>query len=222
MALRRAIQITSCIILGLAACTPNAGVGMLDPGCQAPCWHGIAPGTTTIEDALEIIPQIPGVSARSIAVRDEGGGREYVHWIMTSGGTDFFVELTTAEGRVSAILLSLEGNVSLKDLFLAYREPEVAGGFYGGGEGHWRRVFLLFDQGMAAVLGDEGWPTSNTWRLRPSNGVRYLYLFEPDSLPQLVQDDWLFVPLAPDVESLITASSPWEGYSTVTLQPARW
>jgi hypothetical protein len=219
---RRLIPLAVGIMLALAACSPSAGVGMLDTSCQAPCWHGITPGTTTIEDALEIIPQIPGVSARSIAVRDEGGGREYVHWVMTTGTTDFFVELTTADGRVSAMLLSLEGEVSLKDLLLAYGVPEDAGGFYGRGEGHWRRVFLLFHQGLAAVLADEGWPTTNTWRLRPSNGVEYLYFFKPDSLQQLVQDDWLFVPLAPDVESLIAARGPWEGYSTVTLHPARW
>jgi hypothetical protein len=140
---------------------------------------------------------------------------------MASGGSDFFVELTAAEGTVSAVLLSLSGEVKLDELFLQYGEPHSAGGFYGGGGGHWRKVFLLFDQGLAAVLADEGWPLSEKWRLRPSDEVSYLYFFQPESLHRLVQDDWLFIPLAPDVDALVAASSPWEGYTTLTLHSAR-
>jgi hypothetical protein len=221
MLLRRVIQLTAGILLGLAACTPSPRVGLLETSCQAPCWHGIVPGTTSFDDALELIEQIPGTYPRSIAVRDEGGGRKSVRWVMRSGTNDFFVELSAADGTVSAVLLSLSGQVKLNELLSAYGEPQITGGFYGWGEGHWRKVFLLFDQGLAAVLGDEGWPMTDTWRLRPSDEVRYLYFFEPESLQQLVQDDWLFVPLAPDVEALTAASGPWEGYSTVTLQSVR-
>jgi len=221
MHLRRAIRITAGILLGLAACTPTPGVGLLDTSCQAPCWHGIVPGTTSIDDALELLPQIPGVSGRSIAVRDEGGGRKYVSWVMTSGGGSFYGELTATSSAVSVIALSLDGEVTLKDLFLAYGQPEVAGGFYGQGEVYWRSVFLLFDQGLAAVLGDEGWPSIETWRLRPGDRVTHLYFYEPDSLHQLVQDDWLLLPMLPDVDTLISASNPWEGYSTLALQPVR-
>jgi hypothetical protein len=179
------------------------------------------PGTTTIDDALDLIPQIPGVSGRSIAVRDEGEGRKHVGWVMTLGESLFFVELTAADGTVSAILLSLEGEVSLKDLLLAYGEPDTVGGFYGQGEVYWRNLFLLFDQGVAAVLADEGWPMTDTWRLRPGDRVSYFYFFEPGSLHQLVRDERMFLPMAPDVEALIAASGPWEGYSTVTLQSVR-
>ncbi len=221
MGLRRAIQITACVMLGLAACTPTAGVGMLDISCQAPCWHGIMPGATTVDDALELIPQIPGVSTRSIASRERVDGREHVSWVMYSGGSSFFVELAAANDTVSAILLSLEGEVSLKDLFLAYGEPDTVGGFYGQGEVYWRRVFLLFDEGLAAVLGDEGWPITDTWRLKPSDRVSYFYFFETGSLHQLVQDERMFLPMAQDADALIAASSPWEGYSTVSLQSVR-
>jgi hypothetical protein len=189
MVLRRVIQIIAGIMLGLAGCTPSAGVGMLDTSCQAPCWRGIMPGETTIDDALELIPQIPGVSARSIAVRDEGGGRKYVSWVMYSAGESFYGELTAANDTVSTLALSLDGEVSLRDLFLAYGEPNAVGGFYGQGEVYWRNVVLLFDQGLAAVLRDEGWPTTDTWRLRPGDGVSELFFFDPIFLLQPPEDD---------------------------------
>jgi hypothetical protein len=157
----------------------------------------------------------------SIAVRDLGDRNDHITWVMQSGAHDYYGELTTSMGAVSAIALTPDGDVRLKDVFLAWGEPDLAGGFYGQGHGHWRRVFLLFDEGMAIVLGDEGWPTTDTWRLRPGDRVSYFYFFEPGSLHQLVRDERMFLPMAPDVEALIAASGPWEGYSTVTLQSVR-
>jgi hypothetical protein len=141
---------------------------------------------------------------------------------MQSGVHDYYGELTTSVGTVSGIALTPDGDVRLKDVFLAWGEPDLAGGFYGQGEGHWRRVFLLFDEGMAIVLGDEGWPMTDTWRLRPSDEVSYLYYFEPDALHQLVRNEPMFLPMAPDVDALIAASGPWEGYSTLALRSIRW
>jgi len=222
MNLRQATWVIGTIWLGLAARTPtpNPALALLHSGCQPPCWHGIVPGTTTLDETLEIIPRIPQASETSPGVREEGQGRKYVRCVLETGRKLLFLELITAHDTVSALELSLDGEVTLEELFLAYGEPDAVGGFWGRGERYWRRVFLLFNEGMAASLHHQGRPKTDTWRLRPADEVWYLFFYDPGSLYQLVEDRRLLGDLAPDGDALIAASRPWEGYSTIDLMPA--
>lgn len=221
MRLLRAVRIAAGVLLTLAACTPSPDLHLLDSTCQAPCWYGLLPGTTTTDEALDLISQIPGVYAESIAVRDVGDDNRHITWVMQSGAYDYYGELTISMGAVSAIALSPDGDVRLEDVLLAWGAPDLVGGFYGQGHGHWRSVFILFDEGTAVSLGDDRWLMTDTWRLRRSNEVRYIYFFEPGSLHQLVRDEPMFSPIAPDVDALIAASIPWGGYSTISLHSVR-
>ena len=206
----------------LAACTQREPPAILSPLCQPPCWQGITPGETSFADALAVIPQIPEVRLRSLAVRDEGSGRQHVRCLVGPPGAFVFVEITAANGTVSTISLSLAGDVSLQDVIIVYGEPALAGGFYGPVAGHWRRAFLLYTQGVEAVLTDAGWPHTDTWRLRPSDTVDYLFFFNPDSLASPPQGDWLFLAaLWPNPHAFAAAGRPWAGYSTLSLRLVR-
>jgi hypothetical protein len=223
----RSIVPTLCLLLvatGLATggCTERQPSYILESGCAVPCWRGIIPGETSIEDAVEIIKQIPEVSLTSISVRDQGVGIRYASWVMGPAGDLTFGEIIAENETVSTVSLSLDREVPLADLFLAYGEPISAGGFYGWGEGHWRRVFIHFDQGAVAVLSDYGWPHTDTWRLRSTDHVKYLYLFRPDSLADPPEGDWLLrSALWPSEEAFSAAARPWQGYATLTLQFVR-
>lgn len=220
----RAILTVTGIILALSACTPTDDHNLLVANCQPPCWYWIMPGKTTTDEALALIPQIPGVHDGTVVIRDLGDGNDYIRWLMRSGTGkhDYFGELTTSVGIVSGLSLTPDGDVTLKDVFLAYGEPDTVGGFYWEGRGHSRRVFLLFDEGMAIALGDDGWLKSTTWRLRPNDQVRYLYFFEPNTLHGLVGNNPMFLTIAPSLDALTEASRPWDGYSTLALTSTDW
>jgi len=218
--------IASTILVALSGCSQHDASSILETGCQPPCWYHITPGETSIADALSIIENIPEVSKNSISMREDGTGSNSVQWVMGSSGSLVFVELTSSNDTVSTIGLSLNHEVTIKELMLAYGQPDVTGGFYGQGEGHWRRVFILFDQGVEASLIDQGLIQGllmpDKWRLRPSDTVDYLFFFDPDIINSPQQEDWLLMAaLWPDVEAFIAAGRPWEGYSTLLLQLVR-
>lgn len=59
------------ILLGLicASCvTPSQLI--LDSPCKLPCWHGIQPGITTFEEALQVIKTLPTINQDSVYIEE--------------------------------------------------------------------------------------------------------------------------------------------------------
>jgi hypothetical protein len=207
--------------LGTAGCAQRQPSYILQASCDLPCWRGIIPGSTSVEEAIDNLQQIPEVALTSLSVREQGPGVKYASWVMGPVGQSVYGEIIAIDGTVSTICLSYS-EVRLDDLLLAYGQPASVGGFYGGGEGHWRSVFIHFDQGALAILTDDGWPLTDKWRLRPSDRVKHLYFFQPESLVAPSPADWLLdSAMSPGRDAFVGAASPWRGFTRLTLDSFR-
>jgi len=141
-----------------------------------------------------------------------------MEWVLDLEKGYVLAELTARNDIVTAICLSVDDAVEVKEVIKVYGQPDTVGGFYGQGEVYGRSVILLYDEGLVMILVDYGSPFIETWRVSPGDGVNRMCFFDPDLFTQLVGDE-IITAIGSDANALVAALAPWEGYSTVALHP---
>lgn len=97
--------------------------------CKLPCWEGIAPGKTTINEAADLLKKDPAYKNVSDPVLAQRKPVNYyfMNWLTSKengGGMAWEIE---GEGYVSKITLSLQNEnpkVILNDLFIFFGNPD--------------------------------------------------------------------------------------------------
>ena len=97
-----------------------------DEGCEIPCWRGITPGQTTVEDAVAILESDPQLV--DVEVSDIPGSTAVIAAWKAQGG-DLCCELVSRDGEVvSFVRLLLTPDVTLGELLGAHSEPDYLTG----------------------------------------------------------------------------------------------
>lgn len=102
----------------------------VDDACDAPCWHDITPGTTTYEDALNILWADSGFSNIQSQVIPETGPAVAASWQPVGG--EVCCQIIAEDGiTVDSIFLQFAPDMTVKQVIDTYGEPEYVLGTAG-------------------------------------------------------------------------------------------
>ncbi len=130
--------------------------------CPLPCWYGITPGKTSIEESLNILKTLPGVYIPDKGIKESGGRIKEIYWrggypkiwwysskrIITRN------RLVAEEGVVTRIVLELAvtDTLSLGEVVERYGPPEGYKTYYilpiEDEAAEWSVIFFCPQQGM--------------------------------------------------------------------------
>ena len=128
------------------------------PACQPPCWENITPGATTMEEAIKIVVQIPGVELTWLPTMDGATEAEKsLQWEFGPSGYGW-VGAESGQEIVSEIHLGAgEKQLLLGDVIAAYGNPStvVKGSCHGGIVGGSTCIYSIVypDRGMELDIG---------------------------------------------------------------------
>lgn len=160
-------------------------IAMLDPGnCESPCWHGIRPGVTTFEEAVQLFHADQSFDTDLMLDLDTK------HCWTTINPPGWAVCATTSkydpQGPIQRLWLThASPNPHLGDVMVLFGQPigsravRDGNGFYGDGS---LDVTLMFGGNVTATI--------RTWKLplNPNMEIQRLDLFEIQ--PYLRLEPW--------------------------------
>jgi hypothetical protein len=117
------------LLIGLvqASAGDNRLDGGFDEACTTPCFLGIHPGGTRIEDARAALEAHPWVTQIDARMEMDYFGYEhlYFRWQPPGAITDWGGELVTSYGTVYSV--RLESDLPLVDVWAAFDQPPMVG-----------------------------------------------------------------------------------------------
>ncbi len=188
--------------------------------CSLPCWHGITPGKTSIEEALSIVRALPGVHHDDIKVIKSPSGdiKEIIFnrwgipqdwWYLPVKYTSLHNEITAEKGVVTFILLHLTitDTLTLGEVVERYGPPEYYGAsYYNAWYSHdpdtWEVVLFYLQLGMAMSVKA---PPERRGYITPDLEITYLMLHIPMTIEE-------FSRIYKIVPYLYLYLKPWEGF----------
>lgn len=198
---------------------------LIDDPCAAPCWQGITPGQTTIDEAFDILTEL-GYSP----YLDETN--RYIAWSTPDNhASDVFVRgVSVASSRrtgedVTLLSLGLEFDLSLKEVLDKYGPPEkyqVYETMGNLGEGaHAPVLFALFYYTQLGLIFESriliSEPPGQTITTDSDTVLDWIYYFPPTSIERLTDD-------IPQLEQRISQRAPmtdWQGLPITYQRPIR-
>src|SRR6266496_4654948 len=181
----KSIALILFVGLVLAGCKAfqNQSNAFENPVCAPPCWESITPGTTTKEDASEILSKI---SEDQVTVKLNNPSAETDSEIRFSSknidGSVVFIGDT-----VSLIPLTQKFNVSLQSAIEIFGEPESVlvyrGGEYIGVTFYKPQTGIAFSYTSSAQKRSPSWAQPPDWiysEIKPEAQVNFVTFFIPN------------------------------------------
>jgi hypothetical protein len=128
------------------------------PACESPCWENITPGVTTMEEAVKIVYQIPGVEITWLPTMDRATEDEKtLQWDFSQSGYGW-VRAESRQEIVSEIHLGPGGKqLLLSEVVAVYGNPStvVKGSCHGGALSGGTCIYSIVyqDRGMELDIG---------------------------------------------------------------------
>jgi hypothetical protein len=191
-----------------------------DVPCAAPCWEGITPGTTTEQEAIDILlaeTRSSYMTEPSIAYRDDTG-KVVVRWITKAtrmpSGVSSVSELHTLRHKTHHVSLTLDTGLTAQMIIEKWGEPAIVFVYQAGRHPpHFWAQFCYPEQGIElGVFMDSG---NDPLVLDPDDRVSFAYFYAPMSREEWLtgpvdQHSWMFRPTDPD------KILEWIGFGTIS------
>jgi hypothetical protein len=88
-----------------------------------PCWNGIVPGETTIEDAAKKLSTGSDIELKLLTPDGDYKGERELHWVFI-GSDDNGLIITDEEGVItSKIILNIYSELTIQDIIKIYGDP---------------------------------------------------------------------------------------------------
>lgn len=208
----QAIGISLAIVSLLAGCQPASEQPvaevhwfadrsiLTDDPCAAPCWQGITPGETPLDEAFDILTEL-GYEPRYV-----GNWGNQIGWVSPLGYPESGLQRIASQlfslqivGPVGFLDVALEFDLTLGEVMDKYGIPEKyhlyksEGTLVGGGHTPVVAVFFYYAQRglvFAAFLPISD-PGSETVVIDANTTLTRVYYFVPTSVERLVDDVYL-------------------------------
>lgn len=196
------------LILAVAACMPTPNLRnerllnddfLISPteDCDAPCWRGITPGTTTWVDAITILEDDATLNDPQVQNLQEGQPAVGALWKMTDG--EDCCQMVSEDGEtVSFIVLQLAPTHTLGELIEARGEPTYVIGSPGVEDQALVNV-LYPDSGLIVGVFVAG---EQNGALSESSELVVAYMLTPDRMRLIIDTSNLY---------------GWKGYGTFNI-----
>lgn len=182
------VAVLSFIFLSLTGCKGNGHVSkhlpwveswLSNPACDPPCWEGIIPSVTTLEEGQEIASQLSGVAKVDGPYGIHNG--KAIGIIMNGCDENSHIVLfdeNIEDGTIDSILLSTncsEDNTTVNEVINAYGNPDYTWAYWI--EPGCQRIYLNLENGMLITgYKEQSFLFSH---VDPEILVSYIGLFQP-------------------------------------------
>lgn len=162
--------------------------------CKPPCWEGITPGRTSLQDTMKILASLPGAKIMSPTKTGVqwAGSQSYNGYAETEAGSNIVLYI--------AIRFNHNQNISLEEALSIFGEPiniQSNNCVHGGCD-----VFMIYpESGLALMIMSPS--TDRTVKIDKSSEIQGLIFFSPGI------DNYLKIVPFRDFEV-----RKWEGYGT--------
>lgn len=212
---------TALLLLGasLASCALGGPVdGSLLSGdpCEPPCWQGLVPGVSTVQEVEDVLAASEYVKQDSVE-RERWGGFSTIWWeSTTSWASGSGRNAAVIQGEMLQVLaLCLDYELALEDIVERYGTPEklwVTRTSLGGAE----VAVRLYYPGEGLIVALVLQPSNGYYELEPGSKVIVVRYFAPTSLEGLI-DLGESVPFPPR-EYMDTDLADWRGYGPIEVR----
>ena len=177
-----------CIVLLLIGCKGNEHISkhlpwveswLNNPKCDPPCWEGIVPGVTTMEEGIEIASQLSGVAKVDGPYGIHNG--QAIGILMKGCDENSYIVLRdnkSEDNTIDSIFLSTscsEDNTTVKEVITTYGDPDYTWVYWI--EPGCQRKYLFLDKGMLVTAYKER--SFLFSRVDPEILVTHISLFQP-------------------------------------------
>ena len=184
-----------------------------NPTCPAPCWRGIRPGETSLNETLAILSKmrdIPSPPFSPEAPPFPQFDNELMFSIFNSTGPNVYMYFHA--DKIEVIGFELHLNLTVGEAIRAFGNPESilvlnTGAFY--------KVVLLNPQtGWAVGYDYNGLIPFAQSQISPRTSLTSAIMFDPDALQRLI-DSGILSSYSLTGEETGTALRPWAGYGII-------
>ena len=181
-------------------------------GCKPPCWHGIIPGETNVNDVLSIIEMDPRLDSLKLEFEDNEYGK---HIILKPGyiliGGELII-LEVEDSFVKKITINDQIKMSLSEVLTSFGSPSSVFPVPGGPSGifYWHLIMYYPDQGIVInICTDED---EDSREITPSSRVYYVMLTTKGVIEAMIQE---YKDFQRKVKNPIVFPVPWKGYGNI-------
>ena len=207
--------LASILIRNLAG---GPSVILADPRCAAPCWNGITPGQTDIEETYSILGETNGVEENGIMLNyDRDDTLTSIQWYFQRPVPEQLGTIHFEQDIVTAIDLLSVNSITLGEAFDLLGEPALLWTRVGSGENNreYLDVFLLDPaRGFRLELVLDIPAGSNEVELKPTTGVFSVLYFDPQAFQRLLEARILIPAPGPSFPEDFQA---WPGYGPLPV-----
>jgi len=177
------ILILPILLIGLTACTGKTSVVLQDTSCSAPCWHNIEAGKTNIDQAINLLNQVPELEPGSIR-----RGKNYQTMIegISAGflnSKELSLQIFFIDEKATAMRFSYEEDISLSDAIKKFGEPKYVftNALKGDPAVYLTTKFYYPDQGVCLLHQNRGFilRIPETYRINRTTNITNIYYVDP-------------------------------------------
>jgi len=171
------------LILSLTACTGKASAVLQDSSCAAPCWHNIEVGKTNIDQAIDLLNQVPELEPGSIR-----SGRDYqrVDERVTArfqNNKESWLEIIFVGEKAAAMYFIFDEGISLSDAIKKFGEPKSVFTYAQKGDPlvYLTAQFYYPDQGVCLFHQNSSiiFKIPESYRVTGSTSITEIYYVDP-------------------------------------------
>ena len=214
--IRLLISLTLLVIL--SGCRHEPSNILETSACDPPCWRGINPGTSSVNEViaqLELMSEVKDFRAGSLYT---DGELDTVTWEFNSGIAECLGRSSVSEEVVSIIEIYACNAITLGEVVAKFGEPDQVSVIASSFEIRWLSIGLLYpERGLAVVAIDEGrWPLDKPGRISEDQRVSHIYFFDPGLYEDLLRRD-SFLRVGACEDDILSSLQPWRGFGEVAF-----
>jgi hypothetical protein len=207
----------SCLLAAaiLAGCQVKRSILLEDALCEPPCWQKITPGSSSSEEAYQILSGLSFLHTTPLATPKRiNDFRSYDSWNFQKNIRERGGVITYFNDTVAYMEFDVRGTLRIGKMFDFYREPQLLSVISGWNDSRWLRVCWIYpDEGILITHFDHNWrPEGNYANITPDLPVYDVYYFDPDLYDTLVETVFFQLTKSEVVQASI---QPWVDYGPV-------
>lgn len=198
--------VSAAAITVVSSCQPNRDMSLLtDEPCAAPCWQGIVPGVSSVEDARRVLETCVYVSEGGYSEEQQGKQTKLLLWHSADCPECTINTMSFEDNVVVTISLAITHDLTVDDVLQKFGIPEgVTTGLGGLSERKYLAVSLFYpSKGLTFVASV---PLDQP-SLEPSTQVKHASY----SVPKSFDDLSAFPP------EFLQRIEPWQGYGELEV-----
>lgn len=189
--------------------------------CAAPCWYGITPGISDLEEVRKSLATNPHVDQANIREQQITGDMVQVDWPEPGLFSGLGLLLLRNDVVELIVLRGMRNRLTLGQVVEKYGAPEKVAAWYAwaGGTAYYIRLYypsrgLIFNVNTRPRAS----PTADTDVITEDMRATHVYYFAPTSMEDLLLT--VFIPVASEKgPRMLEKLQDWPGFGPITLSP---